>query len=168
MSIVDTPALPADYSRDCGGAAIGARLRRLSEAIDRDAGLAYRDLGIEFEQRWFGLLNLLDRFGPLSVGQIAASLRITHVAVSQSRASLETRALIAAASDKADARRRLLSLTPKGMALVASLRPLWRAMDHAAQGLNDEADDVVKALDILEAALARRSMRQRIADMVAA
>lgn len=165
MSTAFTLSPPADFSQSSGGAAIGARLRRLSDMIDRDAGLAYRDYGVEFEQRWFGLLNLLDRFGPLAVGQIASSLGISHVAVSQARASLEARGFIAAAPDKNDTRRRLLSLTPTGLSLVVSLRPLWRRMDEASLALNKEADDVVTALDALEAALARQSLRQRIAEI---
>ncbi len=166
MSIAKAGTLPADYSRSCGGAALGARLRRLSEAIDRDAALAYRDVGIEFEQRWFGLLNLLDLYGPLAVGQIAAALGISHVAVSQARTSLEARQFVAAQPDSNDARRRLLSLTEEGNALVASLRPLWNRMDRAAHALNEEAGDVVKALDTLDKALARRSLFDRISEQV--
>ena len=61
-----------DYTRKYGPAAIGARLRRLSESIDEDAGRIYADLGIEFQQRWVGILEHLDGRGAQSVGELAA------------------------------------------------------------------------------------------------
>src|SRR5688500_13916709 len=71
-----------DYPKSVGGVALGARLRRLSEAIDRDATRAYSSLGIKFEQRWFGVLNQLALNGPMSVSEIASALRITRASVS--------------------------------------------------------------------------------------
>ena len=41
------------------GAALAARLRRLSERFDRDATKLYAAQNIRFEQRWYGLLNQL-------------------------------------------------------------------------------------------------------------
>ena len=43
-----------DFPSRSGGAAIGARLRRLSDRIDREADGLYAAFGIDFEQRWFG------------------------------------------------------------------------------------------------------------------
>src|SRR3954447_15532095 len=99
-------------------AAIGARLRRLSERIDREANAIYHQQGIAFEQRWYGILSLLDARGPLSVVEIARILGITHVAVSQTRRSLMEAGLVASSSDDKDGRRRTLSLTKDGAAFV--------------------------------------------------
>ncbi|MBB6254262.1 MarR family transcriptional regulator [Nitrospirillum iridis] len=162
MTSADHTAMPEDYSRRLGGAALGARLRRLSETIDGDATRTYGALGIAFEQRWFGVLNQLALNGPLTVGELAARLRITHVSVSQTRTSLEKAGLAHSAADPADARRRRLALTPAGDALVARLRPLWRALEAAALELDAEAEAVTAALDRLEDALARRSLYQRV------
>ncbi|TWB63515.1 MarR family winged helix-turn-helix transcriptional regulator [Nitrospirillum viridazoti] len=155
---------PEDYSRRLGGAALGARLRRLSETIDGDATRTYDTLGVTFEQRWFGVLNQLVLNGPLTVGELAGHLRITHVSVSQTRASLEKAGLARTTADPDDARRRRLALTPAGMALVDTLRPLWRALETAALELDAEAQAVTAALDRLEDALARRSLYQRVLD----
>jgi DNA-binding MarR family transcriptional regulator len=156
-----------DYSRRLGGAALGARLRRLSEAIDGDATRAYGTLDVTFEQRWFGVLNQLVLHGPLTVGELAIRLRITHVSVSQTRASLEKAGLAQTTADPEDARRRRLALTPAGAALVGRLRPLWRALEAAALDLDAEAQAVTAALDRLEDALARRSLYQRVLDHLA-
>ena len=156
-----------DYSRSVGGAAIGARLRRLSGWLDGDATRVYAAMGIDFEQRWFGVLNQLALHGPLTVGELAAKLKITHVSVSQTRQSLEKAGIIVTAPDAADARRRRLVLTDRGTAWVEQLRPLWQAFDQVALALNAEAGEVAAALDRLDDALARRSLFDRIMDKLA-
>ena len=155
-----------DYSRGMGGQALGARLRRLSERIDRDGAAVYAARGVRFEQRWFGVVNQMILKGPTTVGEIAATMRITHVSVSQACRSLETAGVIASTPDPADARRRVLTLTARGQALVAELAPLWAAFNAAAAELNAEAGDAVAVLDRLDDALARRSMADRIADQI--
>lgn len=153
-----------DYSRGKGGEALGARLRRLSERIDGDGTRIYAVRGVVFEQRWFGVLNQMILKGPTTVGEIAAAMRITHVSVSQSCRSLEKAGIIRSAPDPADARRRTLSLTPAGDALVERLTPLWAAFNAAAAELNDEAGNAVAALDRLDDALARKSIFDRISE----
>ncbi len=152
---------PADYPLASGGGALGARLRRLSERIDRDAGRVYAQAGIAFEQRWYGVLNQLVLHGPLSVGDLARVLGITQASVSQTRQSLETAGLIGSQPDAADGRRRTLRLTPAGQALVASLAPLWAALIATAAELDAEAGHVTAALDRLDQALDRRSLYDR-------
>lgn len=149
------------YAQDQGAAAIGARLRRLSERIDREAARLYADLGVHFEQRWFGPLDLLGRFGPLSVGEIARALGISHVSVSQTRDSLQRAGLVSAEPDPADARSRKLRLTAHGEALRAELGPVWEALNAVAVELDREAGGVVAVLDRLDATLDRQSVDQR-------
>lgn len=152
----------ADYPRQMAGAALGARLRRLSEAIDRDAGRAYAELGVRFEQRWFGVLNQLAIHGPMTVSEIAEELRITRASVSQARQSLEDAGIVTTEEHATDARQRHLVLTPAGQKLIRRLAPLWRAMAAAASEVNEEAGNVIAALDRLDAALARQTMLERI------
>jgi DNA-binding MarR family transcriptional regulator len=98
----------------------------------------------------------------MTVSELAAALRITHVSVSQARQSLEKNGLIASQEDAADARRRYLVLTAAGKRLVRRLQPLWQAMEAAALEVNAEADNAIAALDRLDEALARRSLFDRI------
>lgn len=154
-----------DYIADVGGAALGARLRRLSAAIDADVARIYAARGIRFEQRWFGVINQLALAGPLSVRDLADLLGITHASVSETRQSLEAAGLIASQADPSDGRRRVLTLSPSGEALVAQLQPLWDAFDETARELDAEAGGVTEALARLEQALAQRSLHERIAAM---
>ena len=151
-----------DYLRSAGGAAIGARLRRISEKLDRQATRSYELVNVEFEQRWFNLLNLLFRKGPMSVGDIAGALRITHASVSQARQSLEKTGYITAHVDKSDGRRRELHLTTAGRRLIKKLEPFWIAQAKAASELNEEAGNVTATIDRLEDLLAREDLFERI------
>jgi DNA-binding MarR family transcriptional regulator len=157
----DTPLEFGDYITGSGGAAIGARLRRLSERIDRDAGRFYAELDVRFEQRWFGVLNLLGLYGPKPVGELAAALGVSHVAVSQVRQALVAEGLVAEGRDPRDGRSRVLRLTDEGMALTRRLAPAWKALSAAAVSLNAEAQDALAALERLEAALDRASILDR-------
>lgn len=151
-----------DYVKEAGPAAIGARLRRLSNEVDGDARRIYADLGIDFEQRWLGLLDLLSNHGPLTVGELAGSLGISHPSVSQSRQSLASAGLIAWEKDGKDRRRRKLRLTEEGRALVARLEPVWKALDEAAAEIDREAGAAVAALERLEDALRAKSVYDRV------
>ncbi len=151
-----------DYTRSLGGIGIGARLRRLSEAIDGDIARVYAALGIQFEQRWFGVLNQLALKGPATVGELASTLRITHVSVSQTRNSLEKAGIIVSELDPSDARRRRLMLTDSGRHLVDQLAPLWRTFEAVALELTSEADGLIASLDRLDDELIRRTMYERI------
>ena len=157
------PIPAADYPLASRGGALGARLRRLTERIDRDAGRIYAEAGVDFEQRWFGVLNQLVLKGPLSVSDLAQVLGIAQASVSQTRQSLEGAGLIRWEKDARDGRRRTLHLTDKGQDLVAQLTPLWRLLAEVAAELDAEADDTVAALDRLDAALNRNSLYDRVA-----
>jgi DNA-binding MarR family transcriptional regulator len=151
-----------DYPSRFGGAAIGARLRRLSDRIDREADGLYSAFGIDFEQRWFGIMNQLALNTSMSVSELAEALGITHVAVSQTRAALAERGLIATTDDPSDARRRVLRLSASGRKLVKQLAPLWAALNAAARELDREAGNVAEALGRLEAALDKRALVARV------
>lgn len=151
-----------DYVKGRAAAALGARLRRLSARIDHEASMAYAVEGVEFHQRWFGVLNQLALNGPIAVGEVAQALGITQVSVSQTRLSLENAGLVEQVADARDARRRLLALSDKGHALVDRLKPLWAALEAASAELDAEAGGLVERLDRLEAALDRRSLTERV------
>jgi DNA-binding MarR family transcriptional regulator len=154
--------MSGDYTQRLGASALGARLRRLSETIDADAARIYADLGVAFEQRWWGVMEHLNDHGPAAVGELARALGISHPSVSQTRRSLEAAGLVDAKPDAQDARSRRLALTRTGRALYRRLAPLWAAMDEVSIELNAEAGDVVAVLEKLDAALARRPLHERI------
>lgn len=151
-----------DYVAEAGKAAIGARLRRLSNWVDTDARKLYADQGVAFEQRWLGILDLLSSHEPLTVGELAAALGISHPSVSESRQSLVKAGLVALETDAKDQRRRALRLTAAGRALVERLQPLWAAFDEVAIEIDGEAGNVQAALEKLETVLRAKSFYERV------
>jgi DNA-binding MarR family transcriptional regulator len=151
-----------DYARSRGGAALGARLRRLSERIDREVAQVYAARHVRFEQRWYGVLNQIVLREPVAVTSIAGALRITHVSVSQASSSLERAGLVTFVSDPEDGRRRLLTLSAAGRCFVEELRPLWATLDAVAEQLDREAGNIVALLDRLDDALEERSFPERV------
>ena len=150
-----------DVMRRFGAAAIGARLRRLTERIDDDCARIYKESGIQFEQRWLGLMNVLASQGPQSVGKLATMLGISHVSVSQSRKSLQKAGLILAETDAKDARTVHLRLSPKGERLFARVLPILEILMRVSVEANEEAGHALAALDRLDRALNRASLYDR-------
>ena len=156
----------SDYSREARCTALGARLRRLSDQIDRDCGKVYASSGMIFEQRWFGVLRQLELNGPLSIGNLATLLGITHVSVIQTCQSMKKAGLISSTNVSHDARVRNIRLTKKARILIKELSPLWVRMGEAGDQLNQEAGDVIALLDRLDEALKQKSLLDRILDTV--
>lgn len=151
-----------DYPRSQGSAAIGARLRRLSDRLDRETGAVYVAAGVRFEQRWFGLLNQLRINGPMSVGDIATALGVTHVAVSQTRAALLRKKLVVVTADPADARRNVLRLSAAGQRLAEQLSGTWQLLNDVGRELDREAGGLVAAIERLERALDQEGVSARV------
>jgi DNA-binding MarR family transcriptional regulator len=153
-----------DTIRQKGAAAFGTRLRRLSERLDRQVEALYHAQNVAFEPRWFPVVTLLSEQGPLSVGELAALIGITHAAVSQVRGELIRRRIVRATADKADRRRQILELTDKGRELCRTLKPLWHAVAQATEALWAEAaPDFLASLDRIDAALGKKPMDARAA-----
>jgi MarR family transcriptional regulator, organic hydroperoxide resistance regulator len=144
-----------------GSAGVGARLRRLSERIDREARAVYKHAGIDFEQRWVGVLILLIERRAITVGELAEALGITQPSVSQTLRSLQAAKLVAARTDPRDPRRRLQSLTEAGLQLVEKARPVWEALMEAARDLDREGIDLVTPLAQIERELDKKSLHER-------
>lgn len=104
--------------------------------------------------------------GPLTIRELAASLGLTHSAISQTVAGMRREGLVSAETGVDDARTRRIALTERGCALVPFLEAEWRATETAVAELDDEASPhaLSAAVAAVRAALERRSLRARIAD----
>src|SRR5262245_39228630 len=110
-----------DFLDELGALALGSRLKRLGDRMMAEASRTYRSFGHDVQPKWFGLLALLHRDGPVGVVQAARRLGLTQPAVSQFCRDLEERGWIELRSDAGDARKRRIELTGRGRAGVASM-----------------------------------------------
>jgi MarR family transcriptional regulator, organic hydroperoxide resistance regulator len=160
-------AAETDFLARQGTRAFSTRLRRLSETLNQGVAAAYREADVAFEPRWFGLLTLLRSCETIEIGEAAAALGQSHVAVVQVANVLESQKLIRRTTSRSDKRRRALAIAPKGEALCARLDPLWDQVQQATDNLlREAAPEFLAYLDALDAALAGLPLHQRICDLV--
>lgn len=156
-----------DLIQELGPLAFASRLKRLSERLMRDGSRIYHEHGLDFEPRWFAVTFLLSRSSPMAVTAIADTLGLTHPAINQIAGQMERRGLLVSHKDKSDERRRLLSLSPKGLKLVKELDLLWNAIkDCTDEMLRQSGHDVLGMLAAVEAELDRKDMFTRVTDRV--
>ncbi|MEV6581890.1 MarR family transcriptional regulator [Streptomyces sp. NPDC051582] len=133
--------------------------------MDGDVASVYADLGLTgFRPRFAPVVRALAASGPSSIRDLARATGVTHSAASQTVAQMAEEALVGFAPG-ADARQRIVRLTPKAESLLPMLDAEWAATTAAATQLEAELSFplsrlVGEALD----ALRRRPMRRRITD----
>jgi DNA-binding MarR family transcriptional regulator len=154
-----------DYLVSLGALALAARLKRISDRMIQESRLLYRQLEATVEPNWYLVFLLLERYGELSVTEIADALQMAHPSIATVIARMEERGYLEAADNPVDRRQRLLRLSALGHAQLAASRPAWDAVRRGLQQLIDESGGTfLPALDSLEAALTRRGFRHRTLD----
>ncbi len=146
---------------EIGPLAVAARLQRLAENIRKDGTLIYKDHNIDFEPKWFPIVYVLTKKGALSVVDLANEVGLAHPSVIMLVKELEGKKLVKSSSDKTDGRRRVISLTPKAVALVAEMEPVWKKIRAAVVELEKQTN-LMKAIVETEALLNRESFFTRV------
>lgn len=156
-----------NYIQKLGPVAIASHLKNLTDILFRDVVKIYSEYEIEFEPRWFTMVNLLDEYKQLPITEIATHLNQTHPAVNQVANALEKNGLIKSSKDKNDNRKRLIKLSTKGQALVKEMQPLWENIEKAVvEFLDENQPDFLKTLEKLENSLQNKSMYERISQQI--
>ena len=144
-----------------GTLAISTRLQRLSDQLRKDGLQIYKANGIDFEPKWFPVVYSLHRRPVLSVVEIATEIGYSHPSTISLLKELEKQKLIRSGRDKTDERKRLLRLTDKGKALVTQMEPVWNIMTAAITELTDTTNNLMQAIDEVEAQMKRQSFFER-------
>jgi len=143
--------------------AFATRLKRLSERLTKDVSTLYHKLGFDFEARWFSVFYALDKKSPVTITELAQSLRLTHTAINQLTAELIKKGLIASSAGKSDERQRLLSITPVGKEVALKLAPVWEEIRLATKELIESTGcDVLAILKKIEQQLNEYDMYERV------
>ncbi|MDT3403410.1 MarR family winged helix-turn-helix transcriptional regulator [Mucilaginibacter terrae] len=143
--------------------AVATRLKRLSERLAHDVNKIYKELNLNFESKWFLVLELLSRRKTLSIVDIADELKLTHPAIVQFADQMLKAKLITAHKDKTDGRKRLVSLSGNGKKLLKDLAPVLEAVRAENERWLSEADNnLLTTIAQLEKALEEQPMYNRI------
>ncbi len=148
---------------DLGELAIATRLKRLSERLSQDVSKVYKESDVDFEAKWYLILELLNREKILAITEISESLELSHAAVVQFVDQLSERKLVKTSADKNDARRRMVSLSAGGKKILSQLEPILTVIKNENRKWLNEADsNILNVLDQLEQALDKKSMYHRV------
>lgn len=111
-------------------------LREVQELMEAGIQALYAERGVgSLRPRFAYPLIRLAHTGPLTIKDLAASLDLTHSAVSQTVSALRTEGLVDTVPGP-DARTRVVELTARGRELVPFLEDEWRATEAAAAELD--------------------------------
>ena len=152
-----------DLVNELGELALATRLKRLSERLSQDVSKIYHESEVDFEAKYYLILELLNRKKLLGITEISESLQLSHPAVVQFVDQLLQRKLIKVSTDKKDARRRLVSLSPGGKKLLQQIAPVLQVIkDENRRWIDEASGDILQILTELEKALEEKSMYQRV------
>jgi ribosomal protein S18 acetylase RimI-like enzyme len=155
-----------DLVASLGELALASRLKRLSDRLYRDVARVYHGLDVDFEPRWFPLLQALRPGQSLAITELARRLGQTHAAINQLAAEMGRGGLVLGTSDPRDRRRRLLRLSVKGHRLGERLGPIWEEIREANRRLLSELRaqgcDLLGSIAAAERALDARDMHARV------
>lgn len=146
---------------DYGPLLLASRMRKVSETFYAGVDDVYRSLGIELPARCFPILLLLRDLGRLGISELAVQLGQSHPAVSQMSRKLLSHGLVNEWPDPSDDRRRLLSLSRRGQALMSRLEPVWKAISAAVEEL-EKSHPLSVPLTAIDRALEGRGFASRI------
>ena len=152
-----------DFLDELAELALGSRLKRLSDRMLSEATAVHQRYSPnKMQPKWFLLVALLYRQGPISVVEAAERLGISQPAVSQVSRELANKAWLSIETDNEDGRKRCLSLTAQGRLEADALQSMWQAVDTAAKELCEEAGgQFYQAIQAFELALKRKSLFER-------
>jgi DNA-binding MarR family transcriptional regulator len=125
---------------------------RLRLAITRTSRRLRQEAGTGLSPTLSAALATVDRHGPLTPSELAQRERVRRPTVTRLAARLEALGLLARAADPGDRRSSLLSVTPGGRALLATMRDRKDAyLASRLAGLDpDERAALDRAAAILE------------------
>ncbi|MBO9152110.1 MarR family winged helix-turn-helix transcriptional regulator [Chitinophaga sp. GCM10012297] len=143
--------------------ALATRLKRLADRLSADVSRVYKESELDFEAKWFLILELLSREKVLGITEISDSLGISHPAVVQLADQMLGQGLIKASVDEKDARRRLISLTPAGKQMHKKIGPMLEIIrEENRKWLASAEHNLLAVLSELETSLDEKSMYKRI------
>jgi len=152
-----------DLITELGELAIATRLKRLSDRLSNDVNKIYKELHLNFEAKWYLVLELLNRRSMLSIVDVADELKLTHPAIVQYVDQMLSARLIIAHKDATDGRKRLVSLAPEGKKLLEDLAPVLSILRGEVGTWLDTADhNLLTTLTQLERSLEEKTMYQRL------
>lgn len=152
-----------DIVRSLGFLCLGSRFRRIGERLQADTQQIIEELGVTLQAAQYPFLAAIDRAGPLTIGELAQAVGITQPGATRTVSQLLELGYVDMQASAEDQRRRLISLAPKGQALVDySKRSVWPRIEQAVRELCGElSGPILEQLVAIEDGLAEAPLARR-------
>ena len=158
-----------DFIESQGNVFVAHRLRRTSDHIVRQVGELLATLDIDVPPRGGSMMLLIAQEGPIGVVEISRRLRLSHPLIVRMTQRFADAGLATVRTDPADARRRLVAPTRKGLRQAAQLRAFNVRLGKMFDALFEEIGaPVIEILDRLDAALESVPIAERLSVSIAA
>ncbi|WP_257980539.1 MarR family winged helix-turn-helix transcriptional regulator [Streptomyces sp. CB02959] len=143
-------------------------LRVLQEVMDAEIARLYSERRIEgLKPSFVRELLRLNACGPMTIGELAESVGLTHSALSQKVAAMRAADWVETVPGE-DARSKKVTLTAKTRKIIGRLAAEWRATEAAVAEIEAEVPYPLSRVVVdIEQALARKSFHDRIAEKLA-
>lgn len=155
-----------DVMAQMGPVFLGSRFKRLAERLQTSAATVIAGAGIPLQPGQMAVMAALES-GAKTVGRLAEDTGISQPGVTRTLGQLVKLGMTVQVAGQ-DQRERLASLTPAGQAAMARTRQLvWPRIGRAVEEILATIRDapLLDQLAALEAALASRSLAERVADL---
>jgi len=154
-----------DVVRSLGFLALGSRFRRIGERLQADTQRILDELDQPLQSSHHPFLAALDRLGPLAIGELAEAVGVTQPGATRSVGQMAGLGLVRSGAAPDDQRRRIVSLTKAGQALVDKAKAtVWPRVESAVSDLCGNLEgSLLEQLAAMEDGLADRPLHRRIA-----
>jgi DNA-binding MarR family transcriptional regulator len=152
-----------DIVRDLGHLTLGTRLKRIGERLQQQTQRILDMHELQIQAAQFPFLAVIDRLGPLTVGDIAEAVGVTQPAATRALAQLESEGFVEIAQAKDDQRRKSVQLTKQGKRIVdLGKRDVWPLIEGAVKDTCRKlSGSLLEQLAELEDELAEESLDRR-------
>ena len=117
---------------------LGSRLKRLGERMQGEVVRVAERAGLPIQPSQYPLLATLDRYGPLTVGELTQAMQLSQPTVTRSVAKLVEMGLVELSRLHRDQRHKTVSLTAAGdAALHRSKLMVWPQVEAAVAQMTD-------------------------------
>lgn len=155
-----------DVVRSFGFLTLGTRMKRIGEKLQADTQKIMDELGAPLQASQYPFLAVIDRLGPLTVGELADAIGITQPGATRTIGQLTATGLVETEQPSDDQRRRIVSLTKAGRQAVATAKQdVWPRIVAAVADLCGDLDGpLLEQLAAMEDGLAVAPLHRRTAE----
>jgi DNA-binding MarR family transcriptional regulator len=153
--------MASNIINELGALAIGSRMRRLYDALSKDAARIYQDHELQFEIKYFTLFYLISKRKKIGIMDIAEELSLTHPAIIHLAKELEKKGYIESVSAPGDSRKRMLQLSVKGKKSLPAFEKVWEQLSALNEQLFAQQHQLLQTLEAVEKTLEEKSYYKR-------